>query len=272
VKKALLCAGLVLAACDGTRGPLVVSLADAGARGDAAEPDAGVWSAPAEATFQLQLTGALDTSVDVDVYILDLDNEPADFATLRSAGRRTVCHFSAGSHERFRDDAGAFPEAVQGNALIDYPDERWLDVRSAAVRTAMQARLERAREHGCDAVLPTNLGVHAADSGFDLAEADARAYGSWLAAEAHARGLGAMLGSEELVAQLGADYDMGLAFGCLAGGCARWAPLREAGKTLMVVEVGDETTAATVCPAAAAAGLVAIVKNPEFDAFLVTCP
>jgi hypothetical protein len=260
---------LGLLACGGTRGPLVVSLTDAGAP----DADAGLWTPAAGASFQLQLTGTLDTSLDVDLYVLDLDYEAADFAALRSAGRRTVCHFSAGSNESFRDDTDEFPEAVQGNELDDFPDERWLDIRAAAVRTPMAARLDRAREQGCDAVLPTNLGVHAADSGFAISEAESVEYAQWLAGEAHARGLGVMLSSDELVAQLADSFDMGLAFECLTDdACQHWTPLRDADRTLMVVEVGDESSVSTVCPAAAAAGLVTIIKHREFDAFRVACP
>jgi hypothetical protein len=262
----------LLAACDGTRGPLVVTLPDAATPADAGSSDAGDLPA-AGASFQLQLTGELDSSLDVDVYIIDLDYEPADFAALRGARRYVVCHFSAGSLEPWRDDAGQVGEDVLGNELEDYPDERWLDVRAATVRTLVGGRLERARAHGCDAVFPANLGVHAADSGFALAEADALDYAGWLADEAAARGLRTMLGSAELIAQLADRYDLGLAFDCLAAdGCQRWAPLRAAGKALLVVEVGEQAEADALCPTAAAQDLVAIFKRREFDAFRIACP
>jgi hypothetical protein len=271
-RAAVIAALLGLAASSGTRGPLVVSLTDA-ATPDAASADAGPAVPAPGASFQLQLTGALDTSLDVEVYIVDLDDEPDDLSALQAAGRYVVCHFSAGSLEPWRDDAQAIAEDVQGNTLEDYPDERWLDVRAASVRALMSARLDRARGRRCDAVFPANLGVHAADSGLALGEADALDYATWLADQAGARELRTMLGSDELIAPLSDRYDLGLAFGCLAAdGCQRWSPLRALGKAVMVVEVGAEAEAAALCPTAAAEGLIAIFKRPEFDAFRLACP
>jgi hypothetical protein len=241
-------------------------VADAGASDD-------LWQPSAQATFQLQLTGELDTSLDVSVYIVDLDEAQAAFATLHAAGRRTVCHFSAGSLESFREDTAALPESTAGTELEDFPNERWLDTRAVEVRELMLSRLARAQARGCSAVLPTNLDVHLHDSGFAISEAEAVAYARWLRDQAAERGLSAVLGTDALVATLGDDFALGLAFECLAlNGCARWAPMRDVGKPVWAVEVGDADSAPALCARAGEEGLSAIVKSRDFDAFRIACP
>lgn len=280
ITSVLVCIAQV-AGCSGTRGSLVVSerigdaslTADGSAPGEDAQVPDAIWRPAADATFQLQLTGKLDTSVNAEVYIIDLDSPAADFTALRKAGRRIVCHFSAGTVETFREDAADIPETAWGPTLEAYPDERWLDVTFAGVREVMGARLERAVEHGCSAVLPENLSVHLVDSGFATTPASAIAYSRFLATQAAARGLGAMLSADAMIDALAAEYTMGLAFNCLSeDACGRWAPLRKAGKAVMGVEVGDADSAEAVCASARAQGLNTIVKHANFDAFRIACP
>lgn len=38
------------------------------------------------------------------------------------------CYISIGTVESWREDAGAFPSEAVGEALPDYPDEKYLDV------------------------------------------------------------------------------------------------------------------------------------------------
>jgi hypothetical protein len=209
----------------------------------------------------------------VDAYFVDLDYTDSDFAALKARGSHVVCHFSAGSAESFRDDTANIPDSAQGNVLDDYPDERWLDVRAPEVLEVMRARLERASQHGCAAILPTNLAGHLDDTGFDLTKSDAVAYGKWLASEAKERGLSVALSTDEMIGDLGAVYDMGIAFECLDDdACERWSAMQRADKPVLVVEVGDQDTADRLCPTARAQGLKAIVKHRNFDAFRIPCP
>lgn len=257
---------LSLSACAGSEGTLLVRKSDAG------PGETALWQPPPDARFQVQLTGSLDTDVEADVFVIDLDYAQRDFDTLAAAGRRTVCHFSAGSVESFRSDAEQLPERVRGNELDDYPDERWLDVRSDLVRDVMLARLDRAESRGCSAVVPTNLDVHAEDSGFALSEAEALAYARFLVAEAHQRGLSVTLSTEQFVSPLVDELESALAFSCLEpGGCAPFRPFLDAGKALWVVEEGDAQAAPDICADAASRGLNVIVKDSEFEDFRVGC-
>ena len=57
------------------------------------------------ASWQIQLTGNLDTTVDVRMYIADAGTRAAVINDLHAAGRIVICYFSAGTQEPFRDDA-----------------------------------------------------------------------------------------------------------------------------------------------------------------------
>ena len=168
------------------------------------------------ASWQVQLTGALDTSLDVAIYDVDLfDTTAAQLDALRSAGRRVICYVSVGTYEPWRADASSFPAAAQGDALAGFPDERWLDTRDATVRTLMAARLDLAAQKKCDGVDLSNLSPEGATTGFGATTAEAEAYGRFLASAAHARGLGAGLGGgDDVAGALAGDFEWALTEGC----------------------------------------------------------
>jgi hypothetical protein len=252
-------------------GPLVRT-ADAGDTGGA--PSA-VWSPSPGISWQAQLSGDVDPTLDVALFYLDPDNiDEATRSELEAADKRLACYVSAGSLEPWRDDAGAFPESVLGNPLAGYPDERWLDIRDAAVRELVAARIERLAGEGCDAVLPANLDGYLTDSGFELGATDALDYASFLAAVIHEHGMSAGLSlGQGLVAEAIPNFDWALAIDCLSSsGCADYQPVRAAGKTVLLVEFGDESDVPEVCPTAQALGFDALIKEPDFGEFRVPCP
>src|SRR6187549_3477837 len=125
----LLCS---VASCGEARGTLLTTGGGGGAGG------AGTWRPALAATWQIQLTGKLDTSVDASIYDLDpFIVTDAEIAALHGAGRRVLCYVSVGTVEAWRDDAKDFPAAAVGAPDADYPDERWLDVRDGVVRSVM---------------------------------------------------------------------------------------------------------------------------------------
>ena len=82
------------------------------------------WVPAPGTTFQWQLSGELDISIEVDAYDIDLfDVSIATIQELHDAGRRVICYFSAGSWEQWRSDAGEFPEDVLGEGN-GWPGER----------------------------------------------------------------------------------------------------------------------------------------------------
>ena len=258
----LLVLPLLAAACGEARGTLVTTAAPA------FQPSPG-------ATWQVQLTGALDSSLDVAIYDVDLfDTTQAQLDALHAAGRRVICYVSVGTYEPWRADAVSFPAAALGDALAGFPNERWLDTRDATVRALMTARLDLATQKKCDGVDLSNVSPEGAATGFDATVADAEAYARLLADGAHARGLGAGLGGgSDVAAAAAGTFDWALTEGCLGDGtCAAFSGFRSAGKVVFGVEFGAEADAATICPAARAAGLDALIKNPSYDAFRVACP
>src|SRR5262245_61179433 len=66
------------AACTGTEGDLLRSVADAHAGGDSVTPPLRTW--------QIQLSGALDTSFDVQLYTVDIDTDVGAIRDLTAAG------------------------------------------------------------------------------------------------------------------------------------------------------------------------------------------
>jgi hypothetical protein len=256
---------VAVAACGETRGTLVTTDASG----------ATPWRPALSSSWQVQLVGTLDTSLDVSVYEVDLfDAAQADIDALHAAGRRVICYVSAGTFEPWRSDAAAFPPAAVGNAVVDYPAEQWLDTRDAAVGAAMTARLDLGRDKRCDGVDLSTLSSGAADTGFSLTTADALAYARFLAGEAHGRGLAAGIsGADDIAAEVVSSFEWALTQGCLgAGTCGAFAAFMAAQEVVFAVEFGTAADTATVCPLARQAGLNALIKNRSFDAFRIACP
>jgi hypothetical protein len=263
---------LGLAACGGGRG----AAGDGGVPPDSG-PDADVtaiWHPGPGTSWQWQLTGTIDTTLDVAMYDVDLFDAPDDvLTTLRGRGVVVICYFSAGSHEDWRSDAGDFPTAAIGDPLDGWPGERWLDVRDAGGRAVMSARLDRAAARGCDGVEPDNVDGYANASGFPLTAADQLDYDRFLADEAHRRGLSVGLKNDlDQIGDLSSSFDWALNEECHSfDECDLLTPFVDAGKAVFNVEYGDDTLAATVCPDANGRDFDTLIKHLELDAWRVAC-
>jgi hypothetical protein len=97
----------------------------------------GVWVPEPGATWQWQITGVVDESLDVDMYDVDLfDAAPAGLEIgagsgvftepgpnagvierLHARGIVVICYVDTGSWEEYRPDAALFPEAALGNRV-----------------------------------------------------------------------------------------------------------------------------------------------------------
>lgn len=233
-----------------------------------------VWSPAPGTSWQWQLSGAIDLSVDARMYDVDLFDAPvATIDALHGAGRIVICYFSAGSYEEWRTDADRFPAEAIGNPLEGWPGERWIDVRAAAVRAIMRDRLDLAVEKGCDGVEPDNTDGYENDDGLGLASGDALDYLQWLAGEAHARGLSiGMKNTLDHVEALVDVFDWALNEECFAyAECDRMLPFVRAGKAVFQVEYGDATLADQVCPRANGLDLDTLIKGWDLDAWRIAC-
>jgi Glycoside-hydrolase family GH114 len=270
-RASLLAVLLASSSCTGTEGTLVVRHdAAAGAPSVAEKP----YIPPANARWLAELDGAVDVTEPVDFFYLDADQQPqADLDALHADGRHYICYLSAGTVEAFRDDAKDFPESAVGNVLAGFSNERWLDVRDATVRKLMARRVEVLAAHGCDAVPPSSLAVHVADTGFDLTLADALDYASWLAARIQAAGMSAGLsGPSDMTGELWPSFDFGLAIGCVASTrCGEYAVFGQAKKSVLHIELGDANSAPAQCKSAQTLGFEALISDPGFTGKCTLC-
>src|SRR3954451_23447924 len=75
-----------------------------------------VWHPATNLRWQLQFaTAPVDTSVEADVYKIDLFDNPAqDIEALKKRNKKVVCYLNAGAWEKWRPDARQFPAAAMG--------------------------------------------------------------------------------------------------------------------------------------------------------------
>ena len=232
------------------------------------------WQPRPGTTWQWQLQGSLDTTVDVAAYDIDLwDTSKSTIESLHAMGRKVICYFSAGSYENWRADASQFPAAAKGKVMDGWPNERWLDVRSSKVRSIMQQRLDLAADKGCDAVEPDNVDGYSNESGFALSGADQIAFNRFLATEAHARGLAIGLKNDlDQVQQLVASFDFAVNEQCFQyGECDSLKAFIEADKPVLQVEYGSASLVSTICPKANQRNFDTLIKRLDLGAWRVAC-
>jgi hypothetical protein len=249
--------------------------AASGGRDDAApSPPAGGWWRPAPGTaWQWQLSGTVDTSVDVPVYDVDgFENDAAVVARLHAAGRHVVCYVNVGAWESFRPDADDFPTSLLGRG-DGWKGERWLDIRARdRLRPLMAARFDMCRKKGFDAVEPDLVDGYANTTGFPLTADDQLAYNRMIAGLAHDRGMGVALKNDvDQVPELLRDFDFSVDEECVRyGECAGLSPFVAAGKAVLHVEYGADP--ADFCARTRRLGFSSMVKHPALDAWREACP
>lgn len=221
-----------------------------------------------------QLSGDVDLDTQADWFVLDLfDTDAAQVTALHDRGRRVMAYVSVGSLEPWRRDFDAFPEEAVGRALASYPAERWLDIRSDAVRALMRARFELASDKGFDGIFASALGAYRAQSGFALSEADQLDYDRFLATAARELSLSPGLsGDFGFAAELSDSYEWAIAVGCLAkDSCGELAPWVARGLPVFDIELTDD--AGEVCARVRELDieLSVSVKRESFDAWSERC-
>jgi len=232
----------------------------------------GCYAPALQTSWQWQLQGTVDTSVDVELYDIDGFEASASLVQdLHDAGRKVVCYLDAGSWEDFRPDAGDFPDRVLGRSN-GWPGERWLDVRRLRVlRPIMEARLDLCDTKGFDAVEFDNVDGYRNRTGFPLTGADQLRYDVFLANQAHLRGLSAVLKNDlGEVRTLLPYFDFALDEQCFQyHECDKLTPFVDAGKAVFGVEYhldpGD------FCPDANAMDFNFLKKKLSLRAWRVAC-
>jgi hypothetical protein len=230
-------------------------------------------SMPVNATWQIQYTGEINLTLDVDVYNLDLfDTDSAAIAQLHERDVFVMCYFSAGSFEDWRTDAVQFPQEVLGKDMEGWSGEKWLDIRQIELlKPIMESRLDLAVQKDCDGVDPDNVNGYANNTGFPLTGADQISFNIFLAKAAHQHGIKIGLKNDlEQIPELLPYFDWELNEECFSfNECELLLPFTQAEKPVFVIEY--ETTAEKFCPQANELNFNALQKNLELDAFRIPC-
>lgn len=194
---------------------------------------------PMEMSWQIQYSGNLNASLDVDAFNLDLFETSAEtIETLKARGVFVMCYFSAGSLERRRPDAEEFPVESLGKPMKDWKNETWLDIRNPDLKEIMEQRLTLAAEKGCDGVDPDNVNGYENDTGFPLTYDEQAAFNIFLANAAHERGL--LIGLKNDLLQIGdllPYFDWSINEECFSfDECDFLLPFIRAGKPVFVID------------------------------------
>ena len=213
-----------------------------------------IWHPQAGLTWQWQLSGTIDTSVNVQVYDIDGDTAASVVAKLHAAGRKVICYVDTGSYEDYRSDASKFPASVLGKTN-GWPGERWLDIRKVSIlKPIMAARFAACGKKGFDGIEADNVDGYENDTGFDLTASEQLAYNRMLAGLAHADGLAIGLKNDvDQVGQLQPSFEFSVDEQCFEyTECDQLKPFITADKPVFEVEYNLKTTA--FCTKATALG------------------
>jgi len=235
-------------------------------------PCDGCWIPGPVTTWQWQLQGKIDRTVDAEAFDVDLfDTRARVVRALHRDGRAVVCYVDAGTWERWRPDADRFPKSVRGRPN-GWPGERWLDVRRLSVlRPIMRARIRLCAKRGFDGVEFDNVDGYANRTGFPLSGTDQLRYDAWLANQAHRSGLSVALKNDlGQVRRLLSYFDWALDEQCFQfHECGRLRPFTRAGKAVMEVEY--HLALARFCPRAERLGFNAMKKHLALGAWRRSC-
>jgi hypothetical protein len=145
---------------------LVVSLLVGSAFGAGIRSNMEVWQPTVGSKWQIMIHNnvSVDLSVplqpsDAPNWDIDLFNTPVEiFKGLHDQGKKIICYFSAGTGEDWRPDYSQFQSSDLGDALSDWPGERYLNIKSDSVWNVMKNRIQLGSQKGCDAIDPDNMG------------------------------------------------------------------------------------------------------------------
>ncbi len=239
-------------------------------------PIASKWWKPSPGlTWQWQLDEELDTSVEAEVYDIDLYVDQEDIDLLHDRGVKIIGYLSVGSWEDKRPDAGEFPPEILGNDYEGWPGEKWLDIRQIdKLAPIMRARLDLCAAKGFDGVEPDNIEIFDNNTGFPLTYQHQLRYAQWLTDEAHQRGLAIGLkNAPTMVADSISYFDFAITEDAyLFDWISSMQPFIEAGKPVFAAEYTDTAVDfQAACTYGKMHKIDFILKNRILTAFRVKC-
>lgn len=234
------------------------------------------WHPAVGLTWQWQIgNNDIDTSIEADVYDIDLYVDQTILDELHAKGKKVICYISVGSWENWRPDADQFPAEVLGKDYEGWKGEKWLDIRRLdLLAPLLRARLDLCKAKGFDALEPDNMEIYTNNTGFPLTYADQLKFALWLAEEAHQRGLAiGQKNASEMVADLVNVYDFAIIEDYFFYGEAEsMLPYIEVGKPVFAAEYTDlPGDFQSFCRQSKRLGFSTILKKRNLDAWLETC-
>jgi endo-alpha-1,4-polygalactosaminidase (GH114 family) len=233
------------------------------------------WKPKVGSTWQIQYADELDTSVDVEIFDIDVYETSVKLIDeLHAKGRKVICYFDT-AYEAWRPDAKKL-EPFRGNPLDGWPDQYWVDIRAPEVFEVMLTRLDMARDKHCDGVDPDDVDASSNNSGFPLTAMDQQTFIKKIAAAAHERGMAVGLKNDlEDIPFLIDHVDFAVNEECFQEGeCKDVQPFIKAGKPVFNVEYTEDSLqdkAADICPQALAFKFSTLVKRLNLNAEFVAC-
>lgn len=264
----------------------------------------GVWQPKPGTSWQWQITGAVDPTVNVRMYDIDLFDaqtatnytvpgfgtvnvpqgaNPGIIGRLHASGKVVICYLDTGAWEDYRPDAALFPKSVIGaqtyaSTGAAWKGEHWLDIRQTSwplFEPLIAARLDLAKRSGCDGVEGDQNNSADNKPGFPITLADQKAWYLEIARLAHARGLsaGQKNGTDTTDADTVAAFDWNLNEECNQySECDVLNGFIAAGKAVFQVEYTENgQTTAKFCPQDNAANFDGLLKHLDLGAWRQPC-
>jgi len=235
------------------------------------------WQPTVGLTWQWQIGNPdIDTSIEADVYDIDLYVDQAIIDELHAKGRKVIGYMSVGSYEDWRPDKDRFSSELLGKDYEGWKGEKWLDIRQIEkLAPILQARLDLCRSKGFDAVEPDNMEIHTNNTGFPISYDDQLKFALWLADEAHQRGLAiGVKNAPDQVQDLIDHFDFAITEDAFFYGWAeKMNPFIAADKPVFAAEytdLGGDFSA--FCRQSKALKFSTILKHRGLDAWIQTCP
>lgn len=235
------------------------------------------WHPTTGLTWQWQIgDNDIDTSIEADVYDIDLYVDQSIIDKLHAKGRKIICYISVGSWEDWRPDKDQFPSEVLGKDYEGWKGEKWLDIRQIEkLAPVMLARLDLCKAKGFDALEPDNMEIYTNDTGFPLTYEDQLKYALWLADEAHKRGLAiGQKNAADQVADLVNVYDFAITEDYFYyKEVESMLPYIKSGKPVFAAEYTDlPGNFADFCQQSKQLNFSTILKKRGLDAWIQPCP
>ena len=240
-------------------------------------PSKNLWRPVVGLTWQWQIgNNEIDTSIEADVYDVDLYVDQSIIDELHAKGRKVICYISVGSWENWRPDKDQFPPEVLGREYDGWPGEKWLDIRQIdKLAPIMLARLDLCKSKGFDAIEPDNMEIYTNNTGFPLTYEDQLKYALWLADESHKRRLAiGVKNAADQVKDLVEHFDFAITEDAFFYDWAeKMNPFVEAGKAVFAAEYTDlGGDFGSYCRKSKELKFSTILKKRGLDAWIQSCP